>query len=374
MRKAKSNNPSKVLIFSSISPTRRQPLTRLILHLATTNALSFSTPGEKENQTVHLWNSKMSRPNLSEDRDSLDLVPGIQVTIVSSRRTDNVDHGRYGIRTGLAAAPAELIHIVCRLLCLCSYCEPEPNPSPFDLTPLNPVRFRDDLDSLSKTCKFVRDVAQPYLFHVFGPNDRNSTPRLAAKLSAVELPHVANQVRRITLNSVCGELSLLNRLTGLQTLRVMTTRAGGIGLESQLSFPCLKEFFYGGSDLITPMENARKDLRAILSAAENLTHLRCQALWHSSETTPFILLRLPACNITTLELYACWLPHEICKRFLANFVRLENFKLDLTMWLCSDTGLRVPYPEDGPERVADATDGESLPARISQCVCTTSAW
>lgn len=305
----------------------------------------------------------MSRPHSPEDRNSPDLTLSNQTNTDNSLRTSDVDHDQDRIRTGLAAAPAEVIHLVCRLLCLCSYCEP--NPNPLELSPLNPVRFRDDLDAFSKTCKFVRDVAQPYLFHVFGPNDRERTRRLSLKLS-VEIPHVADQIRRIALDSLFGELSLLNRLTGLQTLRVIARNAGKTGLERQLSFPCLKELCYGpGLDTVSVvhMEDARKDLRAILSAAENLSHLRCHNLRHKSSTTPFIFLWLPACKITTLRLHQCWLPHETFKRFMANFVRLENFKLQSTMRLRSRSGGYVGYPSDGPERLADATDGEYLSAR-----------
>lgn len=305
-------------------------------------------------------------------RKSLDSKLRVQGTFHSSHRVANHHHSEDTIRTGLATLPAEVLHLVCRLLCLCSYCEP-PKLDPLDESPLIPVQFKADLDSLARTCQFIRNVAQPYIFHVLGAWDKQFVHRPALKIS-VDLPHVANQVRAITLNSIWGEKFSLSRMTGLKSLRVSAVIAGGMGLESQLSFPCFQKLCYGPSletDSVVGMEDARKDLRAILSASEKMSHLRCQRLRHDITSSPFILLRLPACRITTLELHKCWLPHGTFRRFMANFPCLETFKFMYSMFSTHrDLQLQVmpTFEEDGPGRVADAVDGES-PTRKDLASC-----
>lgn len=298
-------------------------------------------------------------------RKSLDSKLRVQGTYHSSPRVANHYHSQE-IRTGLASLPVEMLQLICRLLCLCSHCE-LPDVDPLDMSPLIPVQFKADLDSLTRTCQYMRDVAQPYIFHDLGTWDKHFNHRPALKIS-VDLPHVAKQVRAITLNSIWGEKFSLSRMTRLTRLRVNTKLTGGIGLESQLSFPCLREFFYGPSldtNFGVGMRDARTDLRAILSASEKMSHLRCQRLRHDIASSPLILLRLPACKITTLELHKCWLPHGTFRRFMTNFPCLEAFKFMYSMFSTwGDLRVTPTFEEDGPGRVADAADGESLPAKI----------
>lgn len=281
------------------------------------------------------------------------------VTSYYSRRVANLHHGQGQVRTGLARLPVEVLRLICEQLCLCSSCGPER--VALDDSPLRTVQFKDDLDSLSKTCKFMRKVAQPYIFHIFGSWDSQFTLRLALKL-AVEVPHVAKHVRRITLNSIWGDISLLHLLTGLHTLRVFATKAGGIGLESGVSFQCLQDLCYGPklvTDFIVPIADAVLDLEWILSAAKELSSLRCHRLCHSLSLSPFIPLTLSPCHITTLDLHQCWLPHKTFREFLTNFPSLQNFRFKDSLRLRSG-GQYQSFPEDGPERLADAMDGEFL--------------
>lgn len=298
-------------------------------------------------------------------RKSLDSRLRVQGTYHSSPRVANHYHSQE-IRTGLAVLPVEMLQLICRLLCLCSHCEP-PDIDPLDMAPLVPVQFKADLDSLTRTCQFIREVAQPYIFHVLGTWDKHPIHRPALKI-CVDLPHVAKQVRAITLNSIWGDKVSLSRMTGLRRLRVNTIIAGRIGLESQLSFPCLRELCYGLSletNAVVDMEDARTDLRAILSASEKMSHLRCQRLCHDIVSSPFILLRLPACKITTLELHKCCLPHGTFKRFLANFPCLEAFKFMHSMPSSStDFWGSSIFEAHGPGRLADAADGEFPSAKI----------
>lgn len=298
-------------------------------------------------------------------RKSLDSKFRVQGTHHSSPRVANHYHSQE-IRTGLATLPVELLQIICRLLCLCSHCEPA-EVDPLDMSPLVPVQFKADLDSLTRTCQFIRGVAQPYIFHVVGTWDKHPIHRPALKIS-VELPHVAKEIRAITLNSIWGDKVSLSHMTGLRRLQVNTIKAGGIKLESQLSLPRLREVCYGPSletKAVVDMENARADLRAILSASENMSHLRCHRLYHDIVSSPFILMRLPACKITTLELHKCCLPHGTFKGFMANFPCLEAFKFMYSMPSSSiDFWGNQVFEGDGPGRLADAADGEFPSAKI----------
>lgn len=315
--------------------------------------------------------SDTSTPHLPNHEHSLDSILRSYVTSHYSRRVANDHHGQDEARTGLARLPAEVLHLICAQLCLCSSCGPKRDP--FDDTPLRTVQFKDDLDSLSRTCKFIRKVAQPYVFHVFGSWTRLFTLRLTLKLY-FRTPHVAGQVRRITLNSIWGELGLLSILTGLHTLRVFAIKAGGIGAESYLSFPCLAEVCYGpnlDTTSIVSMEDAGTDLRAIFNAAkEKLSYLRCHRLCHNLSISPLIPWKLSADHITTLDLHQCWLPHETFKRFITDFPSLKSFRFKTTLRLRSRSGEYEQFSEDGPERLADATDGESPPCDSLE-MCTT---
>lgn len=268
-------------------------------------------------------------------------------------------HGTGERRTGFAALPVELLHLICRQLCLCSYCDPDPEG--LDI-PHSPVIFRNDLDSLSRTCRTLRQVAQPYIFHAFGYYDSHFALRLYFKFT-IQLAHIADQVRRVTLNSIWGDLVLLSHLTGLHILRVLAFSPGTIGFTSHMSFPSLKEFCYGPclvKSSVVELQDARKDLRAVLGAAERLSRLTCHRLFHDINMTPFIFLRLPSCKISILELHQCWLPHGTFRRFVANFPCLKKFRFRSTARLRYETGEHRRLPEDGPGRLADALDGKSI--------------
>lgn len=323
----------------------------------------------------------MSGSHLTQEGTSLELGLRPKVSVDKYRLADKSHGERPWIRTGLAKLPPELIHLVCGQLCRCWYCEPKPYPLIYLRDGF--VAFRNDLDSLSKTCRFLCAVAQPYLFHDIespspdylmrtfkGRNDR--TNRRLLKTLESKVPHLANHVRRITVNSINTELSLLRRLTGLWSLRVPAFEPGGRGLESYLSFPCLRVLHYG--PLLTfptyqsfrgyraRIKDAGRDLRAVLTAAPSLSHLSCHRLWHNVFVSPFIPLKLPACQITTLELHECWLSRDTFIRFMANFPRLKTFRLWRTMCLCladlSNESEVYTFPPDGPGRIADAADGE----------------
>lgn len=324
---------------------------------------------------------EMSGSHPTQEKTSLGLGLSPEVNIDKCSLADDSHNCRPWIRSGLAKLPPELIQLVCRQLCRCWYCTPRPCPLVY--LPDGFVAFRDALDSLSKTCRFICAVAQPYLFHdIEGPspdylmekfkrrNDRTNKRLLGTLCS--KIPHIANHVRRITLNSITNDLFLLKRLTGVRSLRVSALSAGGIRLENNLSFPCLRELHYG--PLLTyptyqsfpgyraGIEDARLDLRAVLHAAPSLSHLSCYRLWHDVSLSPFILLKLPACHITTLDLNECWLPHGTLIRFIANFPRLKSFRLWRTMSLCladlsNETGVYT-FPSNGPGRIVDAADGE----------------
>jgi len=303
----------------------------------------------------------MSEVHLTQGVTSSDLVLRPKINIDKSRSDPH--HGRPWIRTGLARLPPELIHLVCRRLCLCWYCQPRLDP--LDESSHGLVQFRNALDSLSKTCNFLCAVAQPYLFHTFRGASQDLVERSRDCYTLfIEFPHLASQVRRMTFNSMPAALFFLRRLTGLWTLRITATGEGGIGPESYLSLQCLLEFRYGpllDSKSKVSIENASKDMRAILTAAPSLSHLRCHRLFESYSLSPFVLPELPACHITTLELHQCWLPHGTLIRFIANFPRLKFFRLEKTMpsHLASQSRRYHAYPSDGPQRLADGTDGES---------------
>jgi hypothetical protein len=352
----------------------------------------------------------MPESHLSEDGTSSDLalIPKANNTADSQRGSGRDSDDRPWIRTGLATLPPELIHGICSRLCRCCHSDP----APYTLTEHHNLvgnlsglaRDRMALHALSTTCRFLYAISQPYLFHspsriplnllkrfdprntyqdgtsdwFPGANAQNFVKAFLGRRMTrtsqelfdhlVKRPHIINQVRRLDLNSVADNLLFLRRLTGLSELRLIAqqTGAGGIGLENYLSFPCLRELHYvpvHHTRSVVRLEDARKDLRAILAAAPNLSTLRCSRLWHDVSLSPFVLLKLPACNITSLELRECWLPHGTFKRFLANFTRLKNFKIGRTRYpnllkSAGISGLEPRLPKDGPGRIADAIDGE----------------
>lgn len=336
----------------------------------------------------HADQFQMSRSHLTQPETSLDLGLRSDVNIDKCSLADDSHNGQPWIRSGLARLPPELIHLVCRHLCLCWFCEPRRCPLIYLPYGTGVVKFRYALDRLSKTCRFLCAVAQPYLFHdierpstdsrKFRRRNNQITTRLFRTFCS-RLPHIANQVRRITLNSILDDLLLLRRLTGLRSLYVPAFSAGGTGLGSYLSFPCLHELHYGPK-LTFPnyripskwpkvgIEDTGSDLRAVLTAAPNLSHLSCQRLWHDVSLSPLILVKLPACQITTLELHHCWLSCGTLISFMANFPLLKNFQIWETMDP-EETGVET-FPMNGPERIADATNGEILPCKhmIGQCM------
>lgn len=334
----------------------------------------------------------MSGSHLTQQETSLDFELRPDVSIDKCILADDSHNERRWTRNGLAQLPPEVIHFVCRHLCLCWYCEPRPCPF-IELTDgTDVVKFRDALDCLSKTCRFLCAVAQPYLFHdierpsMDSPTDlkkfkhRNGliTTRIYRALFP-RLLHIASQVLRITVNSILDDLLLLRCLTGLRSLCVPAFSAGGTGLGSSLSFPCLHELYYGPISTFpiyrdpskrpkVGIEHAGSDLRAVLTAAPNLSYLSCQRLWHDVSLSPLILVKLPACQITTLELDHCWLSCGTLISFMVNFPLLKNFQIWETMDP-REAGVER-FPMNGPERIADATNGEILPFKhmIGQCM------
>lgn len=290
----------------------------------------------------------------------MDLVPKIQVDTLHSRSIDKQDHDGHKRQSGLEKLPVELLRLICRELCLCSYCEP--NFDPLDGSPLNPVQFRHDLNSLSRTCQYACPVAQPYVFHVLRDHDKYSALTLAMKLP-VKIPHVIDQIRTITLNSIWVGRPLLQLLTGLRTLHVLEWGGHTDKFKSQLSFPCLRQICYGPSldgDSFTAIQPEHRGLRDIMSAAENVTHLRYQRLFNKEGSWTGGPWKLPPCKTTTVEFYQCWLSGANIKMLMDKFYCLKNFKFDSMIYSRDRFGRLPAHPPGQPNRLADAKDGESL--------------
>lgn len=297
----------------------------------------------------------------------MDLVPKSQVDTLRPLRTDKQDHNGHETGSGLEKLPVELLRLICRELCLCSYCEP--NFDPLDESPLNPVQFRHDLNSLSRTCKYARSVAQPYVFHVLRDHDKYSAIALAMKLP-VKIPHVTEEIRTISLNSIWGASPLLQLLTGLRTLHVSGCDGRIDRFKGQLSFPCLRQICCGPSldgNSFMNIEPSQRSLREVMSAAENLSHLRYQRLFNSKELWYSTIdpWNLPPCKITTLEFYQCWLSGANVKMLMDKFHCLRSFKFDSKISFRNRLGRLQPHPENQPDPLADAQDGESCHRNVS---------
>lgn len=344
------------------------------------------------NQIQPFPSSKMSESHLTQGGGlSFDLVTRPKVTTEMSRHPSEGHPGRLWIRGGLARLPPELIDAICKHLCGCWHCGPKGLWAEHVRTN---VQHREALNSLSRTCRFLCSVAQPYLFHALeipsrykfceGKGDYDKDLRGIDRFRnlLVELPHIVSQIRRITLNSITDDLLILRRLTGLGTLRLLRASNYGDGLQTHLSFPCVRNLFYGPqvqSSYSTfkgykvGLEDAKKDLQAILGAAPRLSCLECYRLWHDVPSSPTIPLKFPATNVTSLGLTHCWLPHETFKLFMASFPRLKTFRLWGTLppvhIYPSEDRATFLMPAQGPERIADAVDGEFLPCEcLKLCV------
>lgn len=304
----------------------------------------------------------------------MDLVLKSQVGTLRSLSTDNQDHDGHKPQSGLEKLPVELLRLICRELCLCSYCEP--NLDPLDGSPLSPVQFRHDLNSLSRTCQHARSVAQPYVFHVLRDHDKYSSLILAMKLP-VKLPHVTEQIRTISLKSIWEGSPLLQLLTGLRTLHVLEWDGQTDRFKGQLSYPCLRQICYGPSldgDSFTHIQLAHRSLRDVIRAAENVSHLRYQRIFSKKPLLTHGPWEPPTCRITTLEFYQCWLSGANIKVLVDKFRCLKNFKFDSMIYFRDRLGRSPAHPPGQPNRLADAQDGESLSQKrfptcsmISEC-------
>lgn len=326
----------------------------------------------------------MSESDLTQEGGpSSELVIRPRINTDISRHPSEAHPGRIWIREGLARLPPEVIGLICKHLCGCWFCGPRGQWAQHFRAH---VQYRDAINSLSRTCRFVCSVTQPYLFHVLDTAspyeyyheerkyDNELITIVRFRNLAVELPHIVSQIRRITLNSITDDLLFLRRLTGLGTLRLLQASKFGVVLETHLSFPCARNFFFG-PQIATPcgtfrgqklaLGDANKDLQAILGAAPKLSCLECYRLWHDVSSSPAITRKLPASHITSLGFIQCWFPHETFKKFMASFPRLKAFRLWEIMPPAHiyplEDGATILMPAHGPERVADAVDGELPP-------------